>query len=123
MTKVGALTQWYWKTDLHNLLRFLKLRMDEHAQLEIRAYANEIANVVRRWVPLAYEAFEEYWLKSVLISERAKRVLERIIAGEPVEQEGSGLSVAEWRELVGMFRLDIASMVARRDSPGRRRAK
>ncbi|RLG16111.1 FAD-dependent thymidylate synthase [Candidatus Pacearchaeota archaeon] len=61
-------TEWYWQMDLRNLFHFLKLRMDEHAQYEIRQYANTIANIVKKVTPLAWEAFEDYQLKSITLS-------------------------------------------------------
>jgi thymidylate synthase (FAD) len=62
---LSTYTEAYWKIDLHNLLHFLRLRMDEHAQLEIRKYAQTIGNeIVKRWVPLAWEAFEDYRMNS-----------------------------------------------------------
>ena len=58
-------TQWYWKTDLHNLFHFLRLRADPHAQYEIRAYAEALCDVVKDWVPAAWGAFEDYRLNAV----------------------------------------------------------
>ncbi|POG51582.1 thymidylate synthase (FAD), partial [Wolbachia sp. wRi_2] len=57
-------TQFYWKIDLHNLLHFLKLRADKHAQYEIRVYAEVMLDIIKKWVPLAYNAFVEYCLES-----------------------------------------------------------
>jgi len=93
-------TQWYWKTDLHNLFHFLRLRADAHAQYEIRVYAEAIAACVRDWVPLAYGAFEDYRLGGVTLSAKAVAVLKRRLAGEVVGQEDSGMSKGEWREFV-----------------------
>ncbi len=62
-------TEWYWQIDLHNLFHFLKLRLDEHAQYEIRQYARAIAQITRKVAPLAYEAFETYVLKSAVLGE------------------------------------------------------
>jgi thymidylate synthase (FAD) len=93
-------TQWYWKIDLHNLLHFLALRADPHAQYEIRAYAEAMLDTVRRWVPWTFEAFEQHGLKGVRLSERALAVVKRLIDGEKVEQPGSGLGKREWRELM-----------------------
>ena len=56
-------TQWYWKIDLHNLLHFLSLRADPHAQYEIRVYAEAMLDVVKRWVPITYEAFMQHRLE------------------------------------------------------------
>lgn len=61
-------TQFYWKMDLRNLLHFLRLRMDSHAQLEIREYANTIAYFVKELFPLTYEAFQDYQVDSVTLS-------------------------------------------------------
>lgn len=96
---LNSYTQWYWKTDLHNLLHFLALRADRHAQYEIRAYADTLIDVVRRWVPLTYAAFEDYRLGAAELSASALTVLKRRLAGEEVRQESSGLSKGEWREL------------------------
>jgi len=92
-------TQWYWKTDLHNLMHFLRLRADPHAQWEIRAYADVIAGLAAAWVPIAWSAFEDYRLNAVQISGPALQVVRRMLAGEPVTMETSGLSPGEWREL------------------------
>ncbi|MCB9742174.1 MAG: FAD-dependent thymidylate synthase [Alphaproteobacteria bacterium] len=93
-------TQWYWKIDLHNLLHFLSLRMHPHAQMEIRVYGDAIGEVVRDWVPMTWEAFEDYRLGGVFFSKQALSVLRRRLAGEEVSQEDSGLSKREWRELL-----------------------
>src|SRR6266478_466550 len=61
-------TQWYWKTDLHNLMHFLSLRADAHAQYEIRAYAEAMLQTMQRWVPLAHTAFLEYRMNAALVS-------------------------------------------------------
>ncbi|THD85825.1 FAD-dependent thymidylate synthase [Aliigemmobacter aestuarii] len=91
-------TQWYWKTDLHNLFHFLRLRADAHAQYEIRVYAEAISACVKDWVPLAYAAFEDYRMGGVTLSAKAIAVLKRRLAGEAVEQADSGMSKGEWRE-------------------------
>lgn len=93
-------TQWYWKTDLHNLFHFLRLRADHHAQYEIRVYAEAIAQVVADWVPLAYRAFEDYRMGAVQFSAAGMDCLRRMLAGEDVAQETSGLSKREWAEFV-----------------------
>jgi len=92
-------TQWYWKVDLHNLFHFLRLRADAHAQYEIRAYADAICDVVRDWVPHAWDAFEDYRLNAVQFSGKGMAVLRRMLTGETVTQETSGMSKGEWREL------------------------
>ena len=96
-------TQWYWKTDLHNLFHFLRLRADAHAQYEIRVYAEAMCRIVRDWVPLAYAAFEDYRLGGVSLSGKAVEVLKRRLAGEVVTQETSGMSKGEWREFEGVW--------------------
>ncbi|HET7409989.1 MAG TPA: FAD-dependent thymidylate synthase [Paracoccaceae bacterium] len=91
-------TQWYWKVDLHNLFHFLRLRADPHAQYEICAYADAICEIVRDWVPVAYAAFEDYRLNAAQLSGPAMACLRRMLAGEEVTQESSGMSPGEWRE-------------------------
>ena len=90
-------TQWYWKVDLHNLLHFLRLRADAHAQYEIRVYADEICKIVADWVPFAYAAFEDYRMGGATLSKTALDCVRRMIKGEDVSQENSGMSKGEWR--------------------------
>lgn len=92
-------TQWYWKIDLHNLMHFLMLRADSHAQYEIRAYADAMIKVVEQWVPFAYDAFVEHRLHGTRLSRSGMAVVKRLIAGEKVSQETSGLTKREWEEL------------------------
>ncbi|ADO41363.1 FAD-dependent thymidylate synthase [Ketogulonicigenium vulgare] len=96
-------TQWYWKVDLHNLLHFLRLRADAHAQYEIRVYADALCEIVKDWVPFAYKAFEDYRLGAVSMSTQAVDVIKRRLAGEAVTQETSGMSKGEWREFVAIW--------------------
>ena len=100
---VGIYTQWYWKIDLHNLLHFLELRCDSHAQYEIRQYANAIATLVDTWVPIAWQAFSEYRLESRSLSRTAIDVLRTALQGKPIDQPSSALGKTEWRELVALF--------------------
>lgn len=93
-------TQWYWKVDLHNLLHFLRLRADAHAQYEIRVYADAICKVVADWVPFAYKAFEDYRMGGATISATALECVRRMLKGEAVTQETSGMSKGEWREFM-----------------------
>ncbi len=95
---LGTYTQWYWKTDLHNLFHFLRLRADAHAQYEIRTYAETMCGIVKDWVPFAYAAFEDYRLGGMQLSARGVEALKRRLAGETVTQENSGMSKGEWRE-------------------------
>lgn len=97
---VSTYTQWYWKTDLHNLLHFISLRADHHAQYEIRAYADVLFDVVRKWVPLTAGAFSDYRVDAVALSGKAKEIVRRRLAGESLEQPDSGLSRREWNEMV-----------------------
>lgn len=94
-------TQWYWKTNLHNLMHFLSLRADPHAQYEIRVYADAMIDMMRAWVPLTTDAFEEYRLGGVHLSRTALDIVRRMLAGEQVNQENSGMSAREWREMMG----------------------
>tara|TARA_R110002074_G_scaffold19390_10_gene61778 strand:- start:3205 stop:4119 length:915 start_codon:yes stop_codon:yes gene_type:complete len=96
-------TQWYWKTDLHNLFHFLRLRADDHAQFEIRVYAEAIAAMVADWVPLAYAAFDDYRMGGATLSSKAIDVLKRMLKGEDVTRETSGMSAGEWREFMGVI--------------------
>jgi len=93
-------TQWYWKVDLHNLLHFLSLRADPHAQYEIRAYAEAMLEVLKRWLPITYEAFLQHRLHAVTLSAQAFEVVKRLLAGETVSEDNSGLGKREWRELM-----------------------
>lgn len=106
---LNTYTQWYWKTDLHNLLRFLRLRADPHAQYEIRAYAEAILSLVERWVPLTYEAFLEYQLGAFSLSATALEVVRRMIGGEAVTAENSRLSQREWIELAERLGISVSS--------------
>jgi len=96
-------TQWYWKVDLHNLFHFLRLRADAHAQYEIRVYAEAICRVVADWVPIAWGAFEDYRLGGVTLSSKAVECVRRMLKGEAVTQESSGMSKGEWREFEGVI--------------------
>jgi thymidylate synthase (FAD) len=96
---VSFYSQWYWKIDLHNLMHFLKLRMDSHAQWEIRQYANVIGDIVANWVPVTWDAFKDYRLESTSLSGPAYRVLAAWLKGEDITFESSGLSKREWEEL------------------------
>ena len=91
-------TQWYWKTDLHNLFNFIRLRNDLHAQYEIRVYAEKIAELVKNWVPFAFEAFEQYQLNSSHLSSNGLSCIKRLMKGEDVSQDNSGMGKREWKE-------------------------
>jgi thymidylate synthase (FAD) len=100
---LSTYTQWYWKTDLHNLLHFLSLRADTHAQYEIRVYADAMLKVVEKWVPAVFKAFSDYRLGGYELSAPGLTIIKRMLAGEAVEQKGSGLSPREWRELMAVL--------------------
>ena len=93
-------TQWYWKCDLHNLMHFLSLRADSHAQYEIRAYADAMLETVKRWVPITYDSFAKNTMDGVRLSGPALKTVRRLLDGETVAQEDSGLSKREWAELM-----------------------
>ncbi|WP_372610009.1 FAD-dependent thymidylate synthase [Aquicoccus sp.] len=97
-------TQWYWKVDLHNLMHFLRLRADAHAQYEIRVYADAICQVVADWVPFAWKAFEDYRMGAVTFSAQMMDCLRRMLAGEEVTAENAGMSAREWREFEAALR-------------------
>ena len=97
---LNTYTQWYWKTDLLNLLNFLSLRADDHAQYEIRAYADVMINSLRRWVPITYEAFMDYRVGGMELSAKGKAVVLKMLKGENCEYENSKLTKREWNELM-----------------------
>jgi thymidylate synthase (FAD) len=97
---LNTYTQWYWKTDLHNLFHFLRLRADAHAQYEIRVYAEAMLETVKAWVPMSYGAFCDYRLGAVTFSAKMMAVLKKLLADEPVDQASSGLSKREWTEML-----------------------
>ena len=96
-------TQWYWKTDLHNLFNFIRLRNDKHAQYEIRVYAEIISEIVKKWVPKAFQAFLDYQLNSIHLSSQAVECLKKKLKGEKIAFENSGMSKREWDEFRGYF--------------------
>ena len=96
---LGFYTQWYWKIDLHNLLHFLLLRGDTHAQEEIRVYALAISEVAQRWVPLAWEAFVDYRLEAMTLSRAEGEAVRAMLAGERPDLAALGLSKREQDEL------------------------
>ena len=102
---LNTYTQWYWKTDLLNLMNFLRLRADHHAQFEIRAYADAMLDTVKRWVPITYEAFLDYRVGGTEVSAKGKSVIQNLIKGEQVSADQSGLSKREWNELMEVFDL------------------
>ena len=102
---LNTYTQWYWKTDLLNLMNFLRLRVDHHAQFEIRAYADIMLDSLKKWVPITYEAFMDYRVGGYEVSAKGKKVLNKLIIGEKISIEESKLSKREWNELMNSFEL------------------
>jgi thymidylate synthase (FAD) len=102
---LNTYTQWYWKTDLLNLMNFLRLRADDHAQYEIRAYADAMLDTLKKWVPITYDAFMDYRVGGTEVSAKGKSVIQKLIRGEKVSIEQSGLSKREWNELMTTFDL------------------
>ena len=102
---LNTYTQWYWKTDLLNLMNFLRLRADQHAQYEIRAYADIMLDTLKKWVPTTYEAFMDYRVGGTEVSAKGKIVLQKLIKGDDIDVEQSGLSKREWNELMISFNL------------------
>ena len=102
---LNTYTQWYWKTDLLNLMNFLRLRADHHAQYEIRAYANVMLDTVKKWVPITFEAFMDYRVGGTEVSAKGKEVIKKLIKGDNINMDQSGLSKREWNELMEAFDL------------------
>ena len=102
---LNTYTQWYWKTDLLNLMNFLRLRADNHAQYEIRAYADAMLDTVKKWVPITYEAFMDYRVGGTEVSAKGKIIIQKLIKGENVSIDDTGLSKREWNELMEAFDL------------------
>jgi len=100
---LNTYTQWYWKTDLLNLLSFLSLRADIHAQYEIRVYANIMIDFLKKWVPITFEAFMDYRVGGMELSGKGKAVIQKMIKGEKCDFETSNLSKREWNELMESF--------------------
>ena len=102
---LNTYTQWYWKIDLNNLLHFLALRADAHAQYEIRVYADIMLDIVKKWVPITYEAFEDYRIGGTELSGKEVNLLKKLIKGENVSFEDEDISKREWAELQRKFDL------------------
>ena len=105
---VSFYTQWYWKIDLHNLFHFLRLRMDAHAQYEIRAYGEVMARIVEAWVPLCWEAFTDYRWKSVSLSRVETEIVRALLRGEDPRAYMAELSKRERDELAAKLGIDLA---------------
>jgi thymidylate synthase (FAD) len=97
---LNSYTQWYWKTDLLNLMNFLFLRGDSHAQYEIRVYAEKMLETVKKWVPITHAAFLDYRVGAAHLSSKGLKIVKSMINGNKVVYEDSGLSKREWNELM-----------------------
>jgi len=100
---LNTYTQWYWKTDLLNLLNFLSLRTDSHAQYEIRAYGDVMIDSLKRWVPITFDAFMDYRVGGMELSAKGKVVIQKMLKGQNCDLESSNLSKREWNELMESF--------------------
>ena len=96
---LNTYTEWYWKIDLHNFMHFLSLRADHHSQFEIRAYADVLIKILKKWVPITYKAFCSYMLNSAELSQEALQVIKELIKGKKVNKDSTGLTNREWEEL------------------------
>ena len=103
---LNTYTQWYWKTDLLNLMNFLRLRADHHAQYEIRVYADIMLETLKNWVPITYDAFMDYRVGGAEISAKGKTLIQKLIKGDNISIESSGLSKREWNELMDTLNLN-----------------
>lgn len=103
---INIYTQWYWKIDLHNLLHFLHLRADSHAQYEIRVFAEKMLDIVKKWVPITYQAFMDYTVNSQNLSAKSLEVVKNLIKGKEVNLDTSGLTNREWQELMNFLDLN-----------------
>ena len=106
-------TQWYWKIDLHNLLHFLQLRADAHAQYEIRVYAEAmLERIVKPWTPLVHQAFLDHRLNARTLSGPALQVVRALVRGRREEAEvqrlrdGRRIANREWREITEVLGLE-----------------
>jgi len=97
---LNSYTQWYWKTDLLNLMNFLFLRGDSHAQYEIRVYAEKMLDTVKKWVPITHAAFLDYRVGAAHLSSKGLKIVKTMINGNKISYEDSGLSKREWNELM-----------------------
>jgi thymidylate synthase (FAD) len=97
---LNSYTQWYWKTDLLNLMNFLFLRGDSHAQYEIRVYAEKMLETVKKWVPITHAAFLDYRVGAAHLSSKGLKIVKSMINGNKISYEDSGLSKREWNELM-----------------------
>jgi thymidylate synthase (FAD) len=98
---LNTYTQFYWKIDLHNFMHFVFLRNDAHAQYEIRVYGEILQDIMKKWVPLTYQAFIDYRQNAVSFSGKEIALVKQLIKGEKISFETSNLSKREWEEFEG----------------------
>ena len=101
-------TQWYWKIDLHNLMHFLRLRADSHAQYEIQIYADKMVEILKKWVPLTFEAFEDYRSDSFKLSKEGAKLLKDKLGNKKIKPSNYKLSLREIREIENKFNIKIS---------------
>lgn len=94
---LSTYTEAYWKCDLHNIFNFLRLRMDSHAQYEIRSYANAMAEIVKQVVPVAWEAFEDYVLHAKKFSRMEMEFISNLVDNTLPECKPESMSDREWK--------------------------
>lgn len=104
---LNAYTEFYWKIDLHNLLHFLFLRVHPHAQYEIRVYAQTMLDILKKWVPLVFDAFTNYKQKSIHLSKEGHRVINDMLTQGSINKANYNLSTREWLELQEQFNIKI----------------
>ena len=100
---LNCYTHWYWKIDLHNLLKFITLRSAKGAQYELRAYVEKISEIVSAWVPISYKAFVDYCLESKTFSKNAIEVIRAMLNGKNVCREDTEIGKREWNELMSVL--------------------
>ncbi|MBX9635185.1 MAG: FAD-dependent thymidylate synthase, partial [Magnetospirillum sp.] len=102
---LSAYTQMYWQTNLHNLMHFLRLRADLHAQYEIRVYADKMLDIMADWVPVTTEAFRDYQLEAGRLSRMEMALVKDLLAGKATiaDAERYGMTKREIREFQTRF--------------------
>lgn len=110
---VSLYTECYWKCDLRNIFNLLSLRLDSHAQEEFQVYAKAIAEIVKELFPMAYEAFEDYWLHAVTLSRQEVQLMALLLESQNLHERGDEIAilldttsrteVAEFREKLRRF--------------------
>jgi thymidylate synthase (FAD) len=101
---LGTYTEFYWKIDLHNLLHFLSLRVDSHAQMEIRVYAEVIENIIAGWVPEVHGAWVDYVKDACTFSRQEMELLREMVGDDPVGDLETTLRTKWVRDLSGSAR-------------------